>query len=211
MNDNRGTLYLRICRCDCLRVRTCVRVQRGCGDSGMGRGSLPCTKAWEPACDAFTMQKKKKKKNVISEKKGNMSRLLTYRAKAGVLGVNIGVGMRRGEGEVDSVRMRKRGDGVRTRKVKSSARWANLTRWSGGPGSRWSGTREDATQPMTPLLLSTAHPLQQLGMLQNSARISSKGFSTQPQRVMTQRIRNPPQYHPKAMSSTQAPLSTRST
>ena len=40
---------------------------------------------------------------------------LPYRARAGVLGVDIGVGMRRGEGEVDSVRMRKRGDGVRMR------------------------------------------------------------------------------------------------
>ena len=47
-------------------------------------------------------------------------------------------------------------------------------------------------------------PLQQLGMPQNSARISSKGRTTYPHRIMTQRIRHLPQYHPKPTSSAQS-------
>jgi hypothetical protein len=63
-------------------------------------------------------------KVVSDKKKANMWRLLTLHpagARVGVMGVDVGVGVRRGEGEVDGVRLRgdgvregKRGDGVRT-------------------------------------------------------------------------------------------------
>ena len=39
-------------------------IRYGCGDPvGMGRGSIPCMKAWEPACNVFPMKK------VINKKK----------------------------------------------------------------------------------------------------------------------------------------------
>jgi hypothetical protein len=82
---------------------------------------------------------------------------------------------------------------------------------NGGPRSRWRATRTRlATLPTTRLLLSTARPLQHLGMPQNFARISSKGRTTYPHRIMTQWIRHLLQYHPKPSSSTQA-TSTRGT